>query len=393
MISQEDVHRIAGLLIRVVLAGGLGVFGLFGVFAYGVTPDVLVACLPGFAAILVILAGPDRVLRLGIPVAGLSLALTLWAIVAGDGDRVPMWMGEAGALLVLVAWSVRRWDANVGPAVVTSTSVAMLAITLRAADMVVILAVGMLEIIGLSIAVAVGLYQRSQDKRRQRALAGVRRGERLELARDLHDFVAHHVTGIVVQAQAAQYIPPDDTERARESFKAIEAAGLEALTSMRRLVGVLREEDSGPGSRPTGDLAEIAELVDRFSVGDVYASLYVSPDLAGRVLPPEVGATAHRVVQESLTNIRKHGEAVTTVWVTLSAADGGLEVTVRDDGRAGGGRGGLARWGGGYGLAGLRERVAALDGALRAAPRPEGGWEVVASIPFTGTRGASRGDT
>ncbi|MEV4259437.1 histidine kinase, partial [Spirillospora sp. NPDC049652] len=233
---------------------------------------------------------------------------------------------------------------------------------------------------------------RAMDARRRRALSDARRDERLELARDLHDFVAHHVTGIVVQAQAARFAASSGAaaqspEQLDRMFGQIEKAGTEALTSMRRMVGLLRDAQDaarpggphadGGATRPVGDLTQIAELVDGF--GDTPpATLALADDLGE--LPPEVVTSVHRVVQEALTNARKHAADATVVRVSVARlGDGSVEVAVRDDGQGRGRR--LPS--GGFGLAGLAERVDAVDGRLTAGPRPEGGWEVVAVIPVS----------
>ncbi|TYB41263.1 hypothetical protein FXF69_37040 [Actinomadura chibensis] len=245
--------------------------------------------------------------------------------------------------------------------------------------------------LGITVAVAlgIGLYLRAIDARRSRALAAARRDERLELARDLHDFVAHHVTGIVVQAQAARFTAGSGAAQSPEQLDAmlggIEKAGTEALTSMRRMVGLLRDAqhvdapdgeargDGAAATRPVGDLARLRELVDGFTHPP--AALTLAPDLG--TLPPEVATSAHRIVQEALTNVRKHAADAATVQVTLARVGRDVEVAVRDDGRGRGRR--LPS--GGFGLSGLSERVGALGGRLRAGPRPDGGWEVVAVLP------------
>ncbi|TYC10528.1 hypothetical protein FXF65_31185 [Actinomadura syzygii] len=249
----------------------------------------------------------------------------------------------------------------------------------------------------VAIALGIGLYLRAVDARRSRALAAARRDERLELARDLHDFVAHHVTGIVVQAQAARFTAGSGAAHSPEQLDAmlggIEKAGTEALTSMRRMVGLLRDAqhvdapdgeargDGGAATRPVGDLARLRELVDGFTHPP--AALTLAPDLG--TLPPEVATSAHRVVQEALTNVRKHAADAATVQVTLVRVGHDVEVAVRDDGRGRGRR--LPS--GGFGLTGLSERVGALGGRLRAGPRPDGGWEVVAVLPVPDGRAAA----
>ncbi|WP_153535634.1 sensor histidine kinase [Actinomadura macrotermitis] len=310
--------------------------------------------------------------------AGLSIALTTAIAVADPHIVSPSVLLEGTGLLVLVArvvWKVpREWlvamTALVGGAVV--------ALPLRASLITAMLFSAPLAVL-VAIAIGAGLYLRALDARRARALGDARRDERLELARDLHDFVAHHVTGIVVQAQAARFAAQSGAaqspERLDTMFAGIEKAGTEALTSMRRMVGLLREAQDMPAAagatRPVGDLSQVRELVEGF--GDPPATLVLDPGLGE--LPPEVTTSVHRVVQEALTNVRKHAADATAVHVTVAPAPGGaVEVAVRDDGQGRGRR--LPS--GGFGLAGLAERVEAAGGRLRAGPRPEGGWEVVA---------------
>nr|QZD55558.1 hypothetical protein K3N28_23115 [Glycomyces sp. TRM65418] len=223
-----------------------------------------------------------------------------------------------------------------------------------------------------------GAYLRGLDKLRRETQEEVRRAERLELAREMHDFVAHHVTGMVVLAQAAQVTDTDPTK----AFADIEEAGLSALSSMRRLVTMLRDDETGTdGLNPLGDLSQIEDLVDRFSREGTDATCFISPELAGTVAP-EIAATAHRVVREALTNVRKHARGANRVRVVVAATGGqGMEVSVRDDGHAARGR--LAESGSGLGLLGLSERIEAVGGRLRAQPRPEGGWETAAWLPRT----------
>ncbi|MPY57868.1 sensor histidine kinase [Streptomyces spongiae] len=262
---------------------------------------------------------------------------------------------------------------------------------------------GVLAVILLLGGCTAGLaaYVRTLDNRRTVAVTETRRAERLAMAADLHDFVAHHVTGILVQAQVARMMAatgaegsgeagttPDETwDRLDPVLAGIERAATEALASMRRTVGVLREHDDETESadrRPVGDLAAVTDLVDGFDgVGGVDGRkpvLHREPAVPDD-LPHEVQAAAFRVVQEALTNVRRHAADATEVTVGLRYAAGALEVVVRDDGRGGASLPEAAR-GGGFGLVGLTERVTALGGRLRARPREEGqGWEVAALLP------------
>ncbi|RMI42231.1 two-component sensor histidine kinase [Actinomadura harenae] len=320
-----------------------------------------------------------------------SLALT-WALATmAPGTRDQAALVEVTGLLVLVARMA--WTAPQGRVIAMTALVGVPVVLtpLRGSPFLLLVLTGPLTVLA-AIAIGAGLYLRALDTRRRRALSDARRDERLELARDLHDFVAHHVTGIVVQAQAARFAAgsgaaAQSPEQLDRMFGQIEKAGTEALTSMRRMVGLLRDAQDGvrPGgapeggaTRPVGDLTQIADLVDGF--GDTPpAALALADDLGE--LPPEVVTSAHRVVQEALTNARKHAADATVVRVSVARlGDGSVEVAVRDDGQGRGRR--LPS--GGFGLAGLAERVDAVDGRLTAGPRPEGGWEVVAVIPVSG---------
>ncbi|WP_169313928.1 sensor histidine kinase [Stackebrandtia nassauensis] len=389
MLTSDRVHRLGGFLIRMCLVGFLGLVWL--VESLAVVQDaeysldrlfVGMACLvSGLVAMAVVLFAEGHLPQWALPAGGLSILVTAGCFVI-DGGQAKPGFAETGALIILVAWTSRRFDAPRGKLATGLLIVALLLMPLRLTQGVRQgVAFEFLIVMSIAAALALGAYLYSVDARRRRAIATVRHGERLELARELHDFVAHHVTGIVVQAQAAQYITQDDPARARESFGAIEKAGLEALTSMRRLVDVMRQDDSGAGARPLGDLGQTAELVDRFRHGDAIATLYVSPELTPETLAPETAASVHRIVQEGLTNVRKHAAGVSAVTVAVAAVNSGVEVTVRDDGGpATGSR--LSAVGGGFGLEGLHERATAIGGRLRAGPRPEGGWEVVATLPL-----------
>ncbi|WP_234334271.1 sensor histidine kinase [Streptomyces sp. NRRL B-1347] len=229
-------------------------------------------------------------------------------------------------------------------------------------------------------ALALGCYLRSLDRRRADAVTAVQEAERLALARDLHDFVAHHVTGIVVQAQAARTIRETAPEQLDPLLAGIERAGTETLASMRRLVHVLRAAPDAP-TRPADLLTELAALVAAHGdSGGAAATLDVSADARALALAPEVETSAHRVVQESLTNVRRHAPEADGVRVRLTAHGGRLRVEVGNGPAPAGDRpppGGS----GGLGLVGLRERVEAVGGRFDAGPAPDGGWRVRAEFP------------
>lgn len=236
--------------------------------------------------------------------------------------------------------------------------------------------------LGWGGSVAIGLVLREIDTRRAATLDEVRSGERMELARDLHDVVAHQVTGIIVAAQAAAVVARSNPDEVDKALAAIEAAGIEALTAMRRMVGVLRGQDSDGARTPGAELADLAGLVERFDPEEQLVKLITDPGLEHAVLPAGVAATGYRVVQEAMTNVRRHAAAATAVEIDVRIRDEVLRVTVRNDGVGGKPAGGAS----GFGLVGMAERVAALDGALTAGPGGPGVWIVDAWIPLRGSR-------
>ncbi|MEV4648659.1 histidine kinase [Saccharopolyspora sp. NPDC049357] len=235
--------------------------------------------------------------------------------------------------------------------------------------------------------IGLGCYLRVLDSRRARAVESVRQGERLELARDLHDFVAHHVTGIVVQANAARAIRDTAPEKINSILSDIHDAGTETLDSMRRLVRVLREVDGPP--RRHGELfSEIAALVSDFCSGeDQRATLSVAAAARSARLAPEVETSVHRLVQESLTNARRHAPgAVVSVRIDLTGDRLRVEVANTQPVE----RAALPVGGhGGFGVVGLRERVSAVDGTMEAGATPDGGWRIAADFPVLGVPDSS----
>ncbi|MFG2293149.1 sensor histidine kinase [Streptomyces sp. NPDC048603] len=225
-------------------------------------------------------------------------------------------------------------------------------------------------------AAGAGAYLRRQAGRARRAVREARREQQLELARDLHDFVAHDVSAIVVQAQAARFLAEQDPAPALAALERIEAAGLNALATMDRTVHALRVAGGGP-TAPTPGLAELRVLVGRFEGGVLEADPEV---LAG--LSREADTTAYRVAVEALTNVRRHAPGAAVVTVAVRRAGGGIELSVANAQGTRGSRGRWARrWGGGTGLEGLRGRVEAVEGTLTAGPVPGGGWLVRAVFP------------
>ncbi|MEU4516632.1 histidine kinase, partial [Nonomuraea wenchangensis] len=221
---------------------------------------------------------------------------------------------------------------------------------------------------------AAGLGARGLAARRAAMAEAVRRHERLQLARELHDVVAHHVTGIVLQSQAAQVLARRRPEQVENALTGIETAGADALAAMRRLVGLLR--DAAPPAPPQESLAGLAA---RFDGPPVHLRL-PEPDEDG-AWPPEITGTVYRVVREALTNVSRHARAARSVHVTVAREPGTLTVEITDDAPPAPAR--RRRAAAGYGLLGMRERVTALGGTLHAGPRPGApGWSVRAALPL-----------
>jgi signal transduction histidine kinase len=218
---------------------------------------------------------------------------------------------------------------------------------------------------------------RERDLEARRAVTA----ERARIARELHDVIAHHVSMMVVQAEAGPVlVEGGDPAGASRAFDTISGIGRQALVEMRRLLGVLRQEggEAAPSLAPQPGVEQLEALVEQVHEAGLEVELAVEGEPVP--LPPGVGLSAYRIVQEALTNALRHaGPSRVRVLVRYAGED--LRVEVRDDGRgaaAGNGRDG----GPGHGLIGMRERVHLFGGDLTAGPGPEGGFTVAARLPI-----------
>lgn len=283
-------------------------------------------------------------------------------------------------LLTLVALRCRPWAiAGAGLLAVSS----LFADTLRSGQLAAALQGG--EIVDFDptvsttavlLMLAPGFYLRWRSAQHERHIAEVRREERIALARDLHDVVAHQVTGIVVQAQALQHIGARNPETVVKALPEIESAGAQALTAMRRLVGALRE---GAAPLDAPDLpAALRALEGAGDGGGPPVEVRMAGDLAR--LAPDVGTAVARIAQEAVTNARRYAPDATRIRVTADTSEGRVRLEVRDDGGGGGSPFGD---GGGYGLIGMAERARLLGGTCTAGPATDGGpgWTVRAELP------------
>jgi signal transduction histidine kinase len=219
------------------------------------------------------------------------------------------------------------------------------------------------------------LQERARTMERTREEEARRRvaEERLRIARDLHDGVAHAMTTINVQAGAAAHVMDRQPQAAREALDAIRRASGEVLDELTAMVAVLREGDQPVDLVPTPGLDQIGDLVQATRDAGVRVSLVV--DGPTDTVPKQIGTAAYRIVQESLTNVLRHAHA-TTAEVRVDVVGDDLTVEVRDDGT---GDGSPSTVGAGMGIRGMRERAEATGGSIAVGHRPEGGFRVRAS--------------
>ncbi|MEV0121351.1 sensor histidine kinase [Streptomyces sp. NPDC050703] len=208
--------------------------------------------------------------------------------------------------------------------------------------------------------------------------------ERARIARELHDVVAHNVSVMVVQADGAAYVLDAAPDQAKKALETISGTGRQALAEMRRLLGVLRTGEPEEGSEyvPQPDVEQLDELIEQVRTSGLPVDYKVEG--TPRPLPSGVELTAYRIVQEALTNTRKHGGENAGASVRLVYFDDGLGLLVEDDGKGAphelyedGGADGR-----GHGLIGMRERVGMVGGTLDAGPRPGGGFRISALLPL-----------
>ncbi|MEV5408373.1 histidine kinase [Thermopolyspora sp. NPDC052614] len=343
----------------------------------------------GYVLLTVVLLAPlwwraDRPREVFAVVAGISLLQWL----AGF-DPIPANMSVLVALFAVAAGCAARWA-------VAAWLISELGLWLSLARFVdggtgIANLKGFASASGFVITIAIaGIYvntrrrylesleeraERAERERDQRT-AIVAAAERARIARELHDVIAHHVSVMVVQADGAGYAIDGDPEQARAAVRTISATGRRVLAEMRRLVGVLREDDgSAEEYAPQPGLAQLEDLLRQVRA----SGLPVESSITGvpRDLPEGEQLVIYRVVQEALTNALKHGGPAASAVVEVEYRTGEVVVRVRDDGRGAAAPAGI----GGHGLIGMRERVAMYGGAVEAGPRSGGGFQVTARLP------------
>ena len=237
------------------------------------------------------------------------------------------------------------------------------------------------EVVRSRRAYLAAIEERAADAERTREFEAARRvaEERLRIARELHDALAHHISVITIQAGAALLRKESRPELAYEVLPVIKQSAGDAMRELRAALSVLRHpgEEHGSPPAPSPSLDRLAGLVETVRAGGLAVRTVIRGDAGD--LPTEVDLAAYRIVQEALTNVARHADAGTAT-VLISYGENDLEVRVEDDGR------GPAEppAPGGNGLAGMRERAAAIGGVLLAGPRDEGGFRVYARLPLAG---------
>ena len=369
-------------LVDGVLAVGLGVLAQAEVWAGRVTgPRVAVA------ALFLLVGFPLIVRRRAplVPVVLLMTAIAVQSVATSDAaEGAPLLLPALASAYAVAAYGTRRVAlagllvAMAGCGVqIAFDPLARTAEQLWAAVFFVLL-VAAAWLFGLAVqgrreATALQAQAAQAEQAHRVAIAA----ERVRIARELHDMIAHNVSVVVVQSVAAQGVLEDQPARAREPLAHIERSGRQALTELRRLLDVMRDQDEPDELRePQPGLAQLGALVDSVRSAGLPVTLQVDgeppPDSAA------VGPSVYRIVQEALTNVLKHaGDARVSVRVSCGAA--AIDVVVEDDGPGRSANGAAPP---GYGLAGMRERAALFGGTFTAGNRVGGGFEVRAHLPL-----------
>ncbi|WP_239067341.1 sensor histidine kinase [Actinomadura bangladeshensis] len=335
----------------------------------------------GFEDVYVLLSAGLTVLVMALlrrnPLPAHALLLTAWILAA-----LEMPNGTIVGLLVLFT------DVSAGYIAVTrprkvSVSVALVTFVLQGLSVAAFLSGNEVLPMTLTLAMAitwmagnsVRVRRTHAEAMRVQATAQAVAAERLRIARELHDMVAHSIGIIAIQAGVGGRVIDTQPAEARNALDAIEATSRETLSGLRRMLTALRKDgaDSVPLG-PTPGLDDLASLAG--AAADAGVEIDISTEGERRPLPPDVDLSAYRIVQEAVTNVVRHA-GTDRCRVTIDYRGDALAIEVVDDGR-----GGMV--GTGYGLVGMRERVSLLRGEFAAGPRPEGGFRVAARIPLEG---------
>jgi signal transduction histidine kinase len=363
--------RAAALLITITMAGAIAVRRRFPVAAFAAA---IVVC----AVAMAIGRGPEAVDSPSQPaLTEIATLLLLYTVAANLPRRVSL-PSLAACVLCFTAevawWAPRALEQGSNPVPV-----------LLAPGFLLLLAAVSAWVLGDSMAFrraySAGLEERAIRAERERdAHAQIAAAaERARIARELHDVIAHNLSVMVAQADGGRYVFDAAPEQSRQALAEIGDTGRQALAEMSNLVGVLRNGDEMLAFAPAPGIAEIAELLTQARE----SGTGVGYDVQGVARPLTAGLslTVYRIVQEALTNVRKHAGHGAAVEVTLSYGADDLLVRIADDGSSGAAVSQPADTTG-HGLAGMRERAAMYGGTVQAGPRPGGGFQVTAELPL-----------
>lgn len=375
---------VAGVLAVLALSVSLDLISISGLPLTG--GEVAAFTLGGLATVLFL--GSNRLSTLARRVAATLLAaasLTLTAILHLPTVRAATvtWGLFETVAFVCVLGSISR-KASRGDALPLAALFAAIAIApTRMSDIDAITGMILVTVVSVSV-LAFGLLRRTAEVRAAQITLSVRNDERRAMARDLHDDIAHHVTGIIVMAQAADHVFDLDRDAAREAIKSIERSAIQTLKSMRSAVVILRtDEDSDvdPQLVVASKDSPLFDIVDDFTRA---TQIPTSLRLACSEIPVSHEQAMLRIIQEALTNVRRHALDPTQVEVEVTQDGAGFRLTVTDDGRKKAGLHDTHRRGvgGGFGLVGLDERTAAFGGTLTAGPTDPQGWRIEATLPW-----------
>lgn len=321
-----------------------------------------------WAAVLVAML-PTLLWRRTRPFTMLATAFALTSVVGLFAGGDPQLYTTAYVIVLLYAvmrWGSGRAVAGAGVVVAVGWLVSLLGPT-TPGDVV-----GSIAVVVSVCSIAAAFRWRAAVRARE--LDRVRLLERAELARELHDTVAHHVSAIAIQAQAGTVLGADDPDAATRALHVIEEEAARTLTEMRSMVRVLRQAGEAD-HEPSPGIAELDRLA---AAGPPAVRVTVTGDPGA--LPSSIGAAVFRIAQESVTNARRHARHATLVDVTVRATPDQVRLEVRDDGDA------TASVRPGFGITGMIERATILGGTCAAGPAPGGGWMVAAELPTTGAR-------
>ncbi|WP_458788574.1 sensor histidine kinase [Pseudonocardia nantongensis] len=320
--------------------------------------------LAGFGAVVAVV-GVQLVLGIGFLPADIMILLALYRVALERSRSTSVAVAVVAGITVVVA--TLRWD---NPYFATSEAVSTILLVVS------VWIWG--SMVGIRRAYVAALEDRAaqlaRDQENQNRIIVAE--ERSRIAREIHDIVSHGLSVVVVMAQGAAAKVHTDPDRAQQAMRTVESSGRTALADMRSMLHVLRDDE--PGSQaPPPRIEQLGLLVDDARTAGSPVELTCRG--TDRALPAGVDLAVYRIVQEALTNARKHaGPDLTRIDVGLTVDDSGVEVRIRDDG-VGPPSG---RRHGGHGVIGMRERVAACGGELQVGQAPGGGFEIIATLPI-----------